>query len=404
MIPATLALDDASERLWDVVILGAGPAGSLAARQLASRGASVLLVEKKSLPRPKVCGACLNGQALQILRSVGLISLVSSEGGMALDQLHLGHDRRAARLPLVEGCALSRFRFDAALARAAIEAGANFLPETDARVEPAQASDAARVTRLDQQGRKGAASARVVLVAAGLGKSCLPGASEFRTNVSRNTRMGMGCELASFPEFYRPKTIFMAVGRGGYVGMVRVENDRLNLAAALDRGLLKEQGEPGLAVASLVREAGFPDFDPAVLQQADWHGTIGLTRTTKPLAAHRLFLLGDAAGYVEPFTGEGMGWALTSAVAIQPLVEQAIIQWHPSVIPQWARMHHRLVGRRQRFCGGLAFLLKHPAATRLAFQVVTRLPLLSRQVLREVNAPSASPVPPIPNTFPLSAR
>lgn len=404
MIPATLALDAASERIWDVLILGAGPAGSLAARQLALQGAKVLLVEKKSLPRDKVCGACLNGQALQILRAVGLGSLTHAEGGIPLDQLHLGHDHRSAGFPLAEGCALSRFRFDAALARAAIDAGANFLPETEARVEQAQASDSTRAARLTWRGRTTHAAARVVLATAGLGKSCLQGDSGFLTNVSRATRLGMGCELVEFPEFYRQHTIFMAVGRGGYVGMVRVENDRLNLAAAFDREWLKKLGSPALAAAAVVREAGFPDLDTEVLRLAVWHGTIGLTRTTKPLAAHRLFLLGDATGYVEPFTGEGMGWALTSAVAIQPLVAQAVANWQPTLIPQWANIHHRVVGRRQRLCRGLAFVLKHPSVAGLAFQLVARLPLLSRQLVRGVNASGHLQVMPIPITRPLSAR
>jgi len=64
MMRATLTLEAACEPTWDAIVLGAGPAGALAARQLGASGARVLLVDRKAFPRWKVCGACLNGQAL----------------------------------------------------------------------------------------------------------------------------------------------------------------------------------------------------------------------------------------------------------------------------------------------------------------------------------------------------
>src|SRR5262249_17510298 len=64
----TLNLAQVTRESWDVLVIGAGPAGALAARQLALAGARVLLVERKTFPRWKVCGACVNEQALSILR------------------------------------------------------------------------------------------------------------------------------------------------------------------------------------------------------------------------------------------------------------------------------------------------------------------------------------------------
>ena len=55
----TLDFAGAVDQLWDVVVVGAGPTGSLAARQLARAGADVLLVDRLSFPRWKVCGCCL---------------------------------------------------------------------------------------------------------------------------------------------------------------------------------------------------------------------------------------------------------------------------------------------------------------------------------------------------------
>lgn len=69
---------------WDVIVVGAGPAGALAARQLATQQLKVLLVEKQAFPRWKVCGSCLNGHALKSLESAGLGDLPAQLGASSL--------------------------------------------------------------------------------------------------------------------------------------------------------------------------------------------------------------------------------------------------------------------------------------------------------------------------------
>src|SRR5262249_54121431 len=130
VIAATIELEAAAARVWEVVVIGAGPAGALAARQAALAGSRVLLVDSKKFPREKVCGACLNGGALAILQSVGLGSVPERLGGKPLKKFDLRSDSRQATLRLPAGVAVSRYRFDAALVEEAIAAGADFLPET----------------------------------------------------------------------------------------------------------------------------------------------------------------------------------------------------------------------------------------------------------------------------------
>jgi menaquinone-9 beta-reductase len=368
---------------WDAVVVGAGPAGALAARQLAERGARVLLVEKKRFPRWKVCGACLNGQALAVLESTGLGALVARLGGVELKELQARFLGRSARVALTVGAAISRARLDAALVDAATDQGVRFLHETPATV--GELRDGFRLMKLGQADRTIEVGARVVLLAAGLGNACRERDSKARPRIESGSRVGAGCLVEEAPEFFGPGTIFMAVGTQGYVGLVQVEDGSLNVAAAFDADVVRRLGGPGAAAAVIVAEAGFP---PVVgLESACWQGTARLTRRVEPLAEERLFVLGDAAGYVEPITGEGIAWALASAQAIAPIALQAIERWDRRQGLAWSDMHRRLVLNRQLVCRASAMALRKPWLTRLAFEVLARAPAAAGLILQRLNAP-----------------
>lgn len=381
MIRATLSLEEAAHRDWDAIVLGAGPAGALSARRLAIEGARVLLVEKKAFPRFKVCGACLNRDALSTLRAEGLGTLVDDAKGLDLDQFHVRLAGRSARFPLPEGKALSRERFDAALVTAALAEGVDFLPETTASAREAEAD--ARPVELDRQGETVTACARIVLAAAGLGNHCVDQEPRIVTTVSPSARIGAGCILAEAPDEYPAGAIHMAVGRGGYVGMVRVEDGRWNVAASLETAVVRRAGTPGRAAAEILAEAGFPAI-PA-LAECQWQGTVGLTRRTRPVAARRLFLIGDATGYVEPFTGQGMAWALTAARALAPIARSAIMRWSPDRERDWIRRHNALIGRRLWLCRALCSAMRSPGVARALFSAAACVPGLSKCIIQHVN-------------------
>ena len=361
MMRPYLGLEDVGDTVWDVIILGAGPAGTIAAHQLATSGARTLLVDKRLFPRGKVCGACLNASALGVLKAVGLDGHLCELGGIRLDGLELRFAGRSARLNLPGGIALSRERLDVALVDLAVASGAVFLPQTEGLVGPIQA-DARRVA-LVQVDRAVAARAR--------------------------SRIGAGCMVDNFPDVYHQGTVFMTVGRNGYVGLVRVEDGQLNVAAAFNKYHVKDSGSPGAAANRILLEAGFAPV-PA-LDKAAWRGTASLTRQTRPIAGERFFVLGDAAGYIEPFTGEGMAWAMVSGQAIAPLVWRGIKCWEPSLSRTWVLLHRRLVTRRQYLCRALATLLHHPGLAHAAFELVARVPGVARLMIERVNASSALP-------------
>jgi flavin-dependent dehydrogenase len=378
---ATCVLNQATRRTWDVLVIGAGPAGALAARQVASGGASVLLVDRMTFPRAKVCGACLNGNALGVLRMVGLGDLVDRLGAMDLERFDVRLRGKMARFPLPGGKALPRDVFDAALVEAAVAAGAQFLPATKATVEAG--AERTRTVRLEREGERLSVEAQVVVVAAGLASSCLEHEPGVCARIMANSRVGAACVVASDPDLYGAGTIHMAVGRSGYVGLVRVGGGLLNVAAAFDRAFLRSSGGPAAAATAVLGEAGFAPIP--TLAGARWRGTVGLTRQVRPVAAHRLFVIGDAAGYIEPFTGEGMGAALTSARAVAPLAVRGAREWDPSLAAAWVRLHDRLIGRRQLVCRGLAIAARHLWIARSVFGLAAGFPAFSGALIRSVN-------------------
>ena len=84
---------------WDAFVAGAGPAGTTVARLLAARGLSVLLVDRATFPRDKVCGCCLNGVAVDALERTGLGGLLGDLGahrdaGRLVNKTRILSDRR----------------------------------------------------------------------------------------------------------------------------------------------------------------------------------------------------------------------------------------------------------------------------------------------------------------------
>ncbi len=377
---ATITMEAAAQRTWEVVIVGAGPAGSVAARELALLGVSVLLVDRAFFPRWKVCGCCLNSMALSLLKAVGLRQLAALRDAVPLDSIVLNSGGHVARLLLNGGVALSRESFDAALIEAAVEAGAGFLPETRAQLPSqnpeGQGKEGLRRVDLHKGGRQVQVAAGVVLAADGLARG-FSARTASAAPAAIGARIGAGTTMNDAPAFYRPGVVYMACGGGGDIGMVRLEDNRLDVAAAFDAAEVRAAGGPGAAAVRIIQEAGWPA--PAGFQDLSWRGTPPLTRQAQTVGADRLFVIGDAAGYVEPFTGEGMAWALASGIAVAPLAAAGAKQWRPQLIRQWAALHRRVVTRRQTVCRTAAAVLRRPWLTRLFIRLLSRRQCWRRQ-------------------------
>ena len=369
--------------VWDVAVVGAGPAGSLAAHQLARGGASVILLDRAAFPRWKVCGGCLSPGALSVLEAAGLGGLAASLGAVPLRRLVL-HARGAGASPvtLSGSLALSRAAFDASLVQSAETAGSTFWAESHAMLGAAHRD--ARELRVRRRDGDHVVRARVVIDATGLGPG-LPGASA-DGEVSDGSRLGLGAVLVGEDHPVEPGDLHMAVGRAGYVGLVRVEGGALTVAAALDPVAVRA-ASPKSVVGSVLAEVGLPPLCERPL--LGWRGTPLLTRSGAGAGDERLLRIGDAAGYVEPFTGEGMCWALSAGFAVAPVAMAGAERWREDLLDDWRTHLGRSLTPSQRLCRLLAWVLRRPSLVRAGVAAVGIAPGLAGPVVsRASRAPA----------------
>ena len=367
------------DAVYDAVVVGAGPAGTMTALELARCDLSVLVVERQPMPRWKVCGACLSPGTLELLGAAGLPHPLD---GVPLRHLRLAAWSTEACVPLNGSMAVSRRSFDQMLLSAARGAGVVAMTPARARLGPIDGGT--RIVRIERAEGDLEVGARVVIDAGGLGGGLAVGNGGGGDRRRPGSRIGVGAVFAPSTAEYARGDIHMVVGEGGYVGLVRVADGSLTVAAALDPSWLRGHASPGDAVGALLRAAGSAALPerPSV----GWRGTRTLTRSPHARGAERVFAVGDAAGYVEPFTGEGISWALAGARALTPLVARAAREWDPLLLEAWDRAHSQSMVRAQRLCRAVAWTSRRPRLVISTLRLLARLPGVAGPFVRRAGA------------------
>jgi menaquinone-9 beta-reductase len=393
--------------VWDVAVVGAGPAGSMVARELARLGSRVVLLERQEFPRWKVCGACLSPGAQEVLRRAGLGDLPARQGALPLETLRLQGWSVQADVHLQGTVALSRGALDSALAEAAEREGVLFVSGARARLGNVT-PEAARL-QVDLPGGAVEISARVVVAADGLRSGILARTGDASSGRDRGSRdrgrgsrdggggtkvrtekIGVGAVFQEGPWDYEAGVIHMAVGEDGYVGLVRTEDGHLNVGAAVRAAAVGRERSPAEVVSRILRQASFPALEGEPLE--GWRGTPGLSYHPPRLGGERVFAVGDAGGYVEPFTGEGMSWAMGGALTLASIVHRSVAgEWRPHALEEWHEAYGLTVGRAQRVCRGAAWTLNRPTLSRAALRLLKTLPRAAAPFVAGAAAP-----PPIP--------
>jgi len=141
-------------------------------------------------------------------------------------------------------------------------------------------------------------------------------------------------------------------------------------------------------VREILRSAG--RRVPKEFDRIPWRGTPRLSRRPRRVAAEGLFAVGDAAGYVEPFTGEGMGCALHGGLAVVPFALRAIEGWRPELGTTWTRTLKQDVQRRMALSSMAAWALRHPSLATQVTSLLSSWPGLAARPIAWVNRPAAA--------------
>ena len=282
---------------YDVIVVGAGPAGSTTARECASRGLSVLLLDRAEFPRDKPCGGGVMVQATDLLPFALTPVVERTIYGMHFTVHHSkGFYRRSAQ-PLVY--LTQRRHLDTFLVERALDAGVKLREGSPIREVERYSSRV--VVRADGQEFEGS-----TLVAA----DGANGQTAKLAGVNVGLTLGIAYEGNVTPSGEFPQewddTLGLEFGDvpGGY-GWVFPKGDHLNIGI----GGWKYIG-PSLRsrLDDLVR---FYGFDPADMWGLRGHH-LPIRRSNSPLVDGNLLLVGDAAGLLDPMTGEGISAAIWS--------------------------------------------------------------------------------------------
>ena len=378
--------------MLDVLIVGAGPAGSVAATILARAGARVRLVDRAQFPRDKLCGDTVNPGTLALLRRLGLAASVEGRG-LAVEGMRLSGGNGVVvegRYPDgLLGRAIVRRDVDWSLLSSAIAAGAQFECRIAARRAVVEEErGAARVAGVMVCRAAGAVQripARVTIAADGR-RSTIAFGLRLATHPPRPRRWAVGAYftdvdgLSTFGE--------MHVRAGRYIGVAAVPGGVTNVCLVRPfrpggNGSPAGRSPVSALVCELERDPLLRDrFAQARLAHPPV--VLGpLAVDVEPPAMDGLLLAGDAAGFVDPITGDGLRFAIRGG-------ELAAIAALEALEHGWAGVHARLAARRrrefadkQRFNRALRVLVASPRAVSAAAFGARFAPEVFRRIIRK---------------------
>jgi len=330
--------------MFDVIVCGAGPAGSAAATVLARGGARVLMLDRAKFPRNKLCGDTINPGAVAILKSLDLFERIEPLA-IPVDGMIVTGERgvrvRAAYGPGARGFAIPRRDLDHALAQAAVATGARF--EEGVLVRGPLVDDA-----------DGAPRVRGVIIAGRNGRDIRVPAPLVIAADGRRSRLAIPLGLTSHPAHPRRWAIGayfagvagvtgfgeMHVRRGRYVGIARVPSGLTNVCLVVPRPVSLRDPLAMIAdvVAADVQLRG-RFRDARVVTSGLVVGPLALDASRAGMPG--LLLAGDAAGFIDPMTGDGLRFAIRGG-------ELAAAAALAALAGKLSRPHERLAHERRR--------------------------------------------------------
>jgi menaquinone-9 beta-reductase len=367
------------EPVVDVAVVGAGPAGVAAAITARRLGLSVVVGDRAHFPRDKTCGDGLTAGALRHLETLGVpVPALATTQRISTVALR-APTGRVVELPLPpdghHAAVTSRLDLDAALVKRAADVGVPIVEGA-----PVTAVDVARPGVVLSHGDGTRTAARYVVAADGH-------YSTVRRLVAPDATRDLGSWHA-FRQYFRgvhDHRLWVMFERDllpGYAWVFPLPDGRANVGF----GVVRDGETSGKALAALWRDLLArpslqavlgPDAEPEAPHRA-W--PIPATFDVRRCTAGRILFAGDAAGVVDPMTGEGIAQALESGM----LAAAAVAEGGPvaAVAARYRRAIDRALGRDLRFAERLQRVLRSPLGATGALSLVDSNPWTRRNFAR----------------------
>jgi flavin-dependent dehydrogenase len=371
----------------DVAIVGGGPAGAIVAALLARAGHDVTLFERSPAYRWRACGVFASPATVAALRRVGLdeatlVRVARPIPAMRVETL----EGTAFRLTYGDGepVGFDRSALDPALLDGARAAGATVC--TGARVEAVDLDGGRSVVHVRTAEGVQRHAARLVVGADG-GTSIVARAAGVARPARLTPRVGLTYHLEDRPGDPRADAR-MRVVRDGYVGVAPVPGGRVNVGIVLGRSWAARLAAEGAEAVADGVVAGVPVHDGAAGSPPDpaaWRTGARLDRVAgaSPLghrvsrrAGREWLLVGDGAGFLDPFTGEGLHRAVVSA-ELGARAAAAALRGNPRALPAYDRAMRRRFAAKDVVSWLVQVFLERPAlfeyaARRIAARTAVR--------------------------------
>lgn len=343
----------------DVAVVGAGPAGSSCAYRLARAGHSVTIFERSAFPRTKVCGEYIGAAACSELRDIGIGDIVHDEA-FDIRGIRLHTQGTAVELAFPQTAwSLARADLDALLLRHALDAGAGLIT---ARVESVtQTPRGATISFRDVSGTLHTMQARTVVGADGIGSQTARSLGLAMAQ-RRNARFAVGGHYAGFGNLGR--YIETYVQGGTYFAINPLGPDIANVMVVVDESRLREwRGAIDERLRETARDLAEGRRDVGAVERVGKRVAIGpLTQRVRHVARERAYLVGDASGFMDPFTGQGVYLALkTAALASASIIREfAGGAQARNCHRDYIREHRRIFAARGQVTKLVSLLIKTP--------------------------------------------